>query len=160
MPGHERSGQVGAGSRQLAGPDEVVGRSGGDGVGEGESKLVEELRVWRNEVESDRVCPVVGDDPAREIAVAGNLLACPRACDAGVQGGRAAQLVEAEDPLDRAPEIFRPHQRPRGVPDAGGEGGGGGGGGMGWGGRWGAGGGGAGERPGRGGGRGGPPPRR
>src|SRR5215831_6929506 len=104
MPGHERSGQVRAGSRQLAGPNEVVGRSGGDGVGEGESKLVEELRVWCGQVEGDRVCPVAGDDPAREITAAGSLLASPRTHDAGVKGRRAAQPVEAEYSLDRAAE--------------------------------------------------------
>src|SRR5262249_60139073 len=90
-----------------------------DGGGEGESELVEEVRVWRGQVEGDRVCPVAGDDPAREIAAAGSLLARPRAGDAGVDGRRAAHLAEAEDPLDCAPEILRPHRRPGGVPQAG-----------------------------------------
>ena len=119
MAWHERLGQVRAGGGQPGGRDRVVRRSRGDGVGERERQLVEELRVRRGQVEGNRVCLVAGDDPARQVAAAGRPLALARAGDAGVKPRPPAKVAEAEIPLDGAPEILWSYRRPGGVPDAG-----------------------------------------
>ena len=62
---------VGAGRGQRMGADIVVRGPGGHRGGTPQREPLEELGVGRDEVESDRVGGVVGDDPAREVTARG-----------------------------------------------------------------------------------------
>jgi hypothetical protein len=79
----------------------MIGRSGRDRVSEGEGELVQELRVWRGEVEGDRVRLVVGDDPARQIAARRRLCALGGADDASVVGDRPALMAKTRSIASR-----------------------------------------------------------
>src|SRR5205823_10437726 len=112
---------VRAGRGKLGWPDEVVRRAWGNGVGESERELVEEVRVRCGQVKGDRVCLVVGDDPSRQVTVGGCSHALAGADDAGIKACRAGEVVEAEDPFDGVTEVFWPDRCPVGVPEAGAE---------------------------------------